>query len=182
MRTNDFWLKEPFSKPVTLLWRVIAPRKGRFHLHCTLTEMSRDLIFPLEEMASKYNFFSPYLSRIANLVPWKETLNTLCQNTLGTNSHWREESKTGKRERGPRESAGPIQSWPVPITIALNEARCWWSSWSSNILATWCKEWTYRKRPWCWKRLRAGEGDNRGWDGWMASPTQQTWVWANSGR
>ena len=35
----------------------------------------------------------------------------------------------------------------------------------------------------CWERLRAGEeGDNRGWDGRMASPTQQTWVWANSGR
>ena len=39
------------------------------------------------------------------------------------------------------------------------------------------------KRPWCWERLRAGgeEGD-RGWDGWMASPTQWTWVWASSGR
>ena len=38
------------------------------------------------------------------------------------------------------------------------------------------------KRPWCWERLRAGgKGDNRGWDGWMASPTQWTWVWVNSG-
>ena len=36
--------------------------------------------------------------------------------------------------------------------------------------------------PWCWERLRAGgEGDDRGWDGWMASPTQWTWVWVNSG-
>ena len=34
----------------------------------------------------------------------------------------------------------------------------------------------------CWKRLRAGgEGDNRGWDGWMPSPTQWTWVWMDSG-
>ena len=34
----------------------------------------------------------------------------------------------------------------------------------------------------CWERLRAGgEGDDRGWDGWMASPTQWTWVWVNSG-
>ena len=32
-----------------------------------------------------------------------------------------------------------------------------------------------------WERLKAGEGDNRGWDGWMASPTQWTWVWVNSG-
>ena len=36
-------------------------------------------------------------------------------------------------------------------------------------------------RPWCWERLKAGgEEDNRGWDGWMASPTQWTWVWASS--
>ena len=44
------------------------------------------------------------------------------------------------------------------------------------------KELTHLKRPWCWERLRAGgEGDDRGWDGWMASPTQWTWVWVNSG-
>ena len=42
---------------------------------------------------------------------------------------------------------------------------------------------THWKRPWCWERLRAGgEGDDRGWDGWMVSLTQWTWVWANSGR
>ena len=41
---------------------------------------------------------------------------------------------------------------------------------------------THLKRPWCWKRLRAGgEGDDRGWDGCMASPTWWTWVWVNSG-
>ena len=42
----------------------------------------------------------------------------------------------------------------------------------------------YWKRPWCWERLKAGgKGGNRGWDGWMASPTQYelTWVWASSG-
>ena len=40
----------------------------------------------------------------------------------------------------------------------------------------------YWKRPWCWERLRAGgEVDDRGWDGWMASPTRWTWVWVNSG-
>jgi len=41
----------------------------------------------------------------------------------------------------------------------------------------WCKEQTHLKRSWCWERLKAGEGDDRGWDGWMASPTQWTWVW-----
>ena len=41
---------------------------------------------------------------------------------------------------------------------------------------------TYLKRPWCWARLKAGrEGDNRGWDGWIASLTWWTWVWVSSG-
>ena len=43
-------------------------------------------------------------------------------------------------------------------------------------------ELTHLKRSWCWERLRAGgEGDDRGWDGWMASLTQWTWVWVDSG-
>ena len=57
---------------------------------------------------------------------------------------------------------------------------CW--SWSSNTLATWCEELTPWKRPWCWERLKVGrEGGDRGWDGWMASPTQWTWVQVKSG-
>ena len=56
----------------------------------------------------------------------------------------------------------------------------WYLSWSSNILATLCKELYHWKRPWCWEILKPGEGDNRGWDGWMASPTWWTWVWASS--
>ena len=48
-------------------------------------------------------------------------------------------------------------------------------------MATWWEELTHLKRPWCWERLRAGgEGDDRGWDGWTASPTQWTWVWVDS--
>ena len=51
-----------------------------------------------------------------------------------------------------------------------------------NILATWCEELTHLKRPWCWERLRSGgEGDDRGWDVWMASLTQWTWVWVDLG-
>ena len=56
-------------------------------------------------------------------------------------------------------------------------------SWSSSTLATWCKELTHWKRYWCWERLKAkGETGSKGWDGWMASLTQWTWFWANSGR
>ena len=49
----------------------------------------------------------------------------------------------------------------------------WRWSWSSKILAAWGEELIHWKRPWCWERLKAGgEGDDRGWDGWMASPTR----------
>ena len=48
---------------------------------------------------------------------------------------------------------------------------CW--SWNSNIFVTWCEELTHLKRPWCWEGLGAGgEGDDRGWDGLMASLTR----------
>ena len=66
------------------------------------------------------------------------------------------------------------QSW---IFIGRTDAEAE----TPNPLATWCEELIHWKRPWCWERLKAGgEGDDRGWDGWMASPTQWTWVWVNS--
>ena len=69
------------------------------------------------------------------------------------------------------------QSW---VFIGRTDVKLQWS-WNSDILATWCEELTHWKRPWCWERLEAGgEGDDRRWDGWMASPTQWTWVWVNS--
>ena len=56
---------------------------------------------------------------------------------------------------------------------------CW--SWNSNTLATWCEQLTHLKRPWCWERFKAGgEGENREWDGWMASLTRWTWVCTSS--
>ena len=46
-------------------------------------------------------------------------------------------------------------------------------SWNCNTLDAWCEELTHSKRPWCWEGLKAGgEGDDRGWNGWMASPSQ----------
>ena len=56
----------------------------------------------------------------------------------------------------------------------------WSWRWSSYTLATWSKELDHWKRLWYWERLKAGrEGSNKEWDGWMASLTQWTWVWAN---
>ena len=72
------------------------------------------------------------------------------------------------------------QSWRKPVLNVHWMDWCW--SWNSNTLTTWCKELTHWERSWCWERLKAGEeGDNRGWDGWMASLTQWTWVRVSSG-
>ena len=59
----------------------------------------------------------------------------------------------------------------------------WCKSWNSSTLATSCEELTHWKKLWCWEWLKVGgEGGDRGWDVWKASPTQWTWVWANSRR
>ena len=59
----------------------------------------------------------------------------------------------------------------------------WCLNWNSSTLATSCEQLTHLKRLWCWEGLGAGgEGDDRGYDGWMASPTWWTWVWVNSRR
>ena len=75
------------------------------------------------------------------------------------------------------DPTGP--SWGRSVLGVHWKDWCW--SWDSNTLATWCKELNHLKRPWRWERLRAGEREDRGWDGWMASPTWCTWVWAYSG-
>ena len=67
------------------------------------------------------------------------------------------------------------QSW---IFIGRTDAEA-----EAQYLATWCEQLTHWKRPWCWERLKAGgEGDDRGWDGWIALQTQRTWVWTSSRR
>ena len=72
------------------------------------------------------------------------------------------------------------QSWRKSVLNIHRKDWCW--SWNSNTLATWWEELPHWERPWFWERLKAGgEGDDRGWDGWMALPTQWIWVWVNSG-
>ena len=82
----------------------------------------------------------------------------------------------------------PLDSKEIkPVNLKANQAwifigRTEAEVETPNTLATWWEEPTHWKRPWYWERLRAGgEGDDRGWDGWMASPTQWTWVWLGPG-
>ena len=63
------------------------------------------------------------------------------------------------------------QSWEQNYLPLLQLPFCWTYTWAHKT-----------KRPWCWERLKAGEGDEREWDCWMTSSTQWSWVWANSGR
>ena len=91
--------------------------------------------------------------------------------------YWRRllDSPTDCKEIQPVHSKGD-QSW---VLIGKTDVKAETPVlWPPDV-----KHWlTHLKRPWCWERLRAGEeGDDRGWDGWRASPTQCTWVWVNSG-
>ena len=99
------------------------------------------------------------------------------------------ESWTVKKAEYRRIDAFELWCWRRLLRIPWTARRsvldihwnnwCW--GWNSNTLATWCEELTHWKRPWCWEGLGAGEeGDDRGWDGWVASLTQWTWVWAAS--
>ena len=72
--------------------------------------------------------------------------------------------------------------WIVTIfNLDYTQSQNYIQSWNSSTLATSWEELTHWKRPWCWEGLWAGrEGDDRGWDGWTASPTRWTWVLVNS--
>ena len=108
------------------------------------------------------------------------------------------ESWTVKKGEHQRIDAFEMWCWRRPLRVPWTARRsnqsilkeispgcswkdwCW--SWNSSTLATSCEELTHWTIPWSWEGLGAGgEGDDRGWDGWMASPTQWTWVWVNSG-
>ena len=100
------------------------------------------------------------------------------------------ESWTIKKAECPGVDAFQLWCWKRLLRVSWTARRstlnihwkAWSWSWSSNTLATWHEEPTHWKRPWFWERLKAGrEGDDKGWDDWMAPPTQWVWVWASSG-
>ena len=101
---------------------------------------------------------------------------------------YRYESQTIKKSEQWRMDAFELWCWRRLLRVPWTARRSNQSIlkeispeyWNFNTLAIWCKELTHLKRPQCWERMKA-EGDDRGWDGWMASPTGWTWVWASSG-
>ena len=88
------------------------------------------------------------------------------------------ESPLDRKEIQPVYSEGD-QSWVfIGKTDVEAETPILWPLGHFTLVS---EELTHLKRPWCWEGLRAGEGDDRGWDGWMASPTRWTWVWVDFG-
>ena len=84
---------------------------------------------------------------------------------------WGQAAGTG--EGAPEQAAGEESRTSLSVVSSLEGPTLKLQSFGH--LTPW-------KRPWCWERLRAGgEGDDRGWDGWMSSPTQWTRVWVSSG-
>ena len=84
---------------------------------------------------------------------------------------------TQRNETQPEPALGPPRSAADSPSGFLSRGSC-----SSMPRGRAGKDLTPWKRPWCWERLKAGgERDDRGWVGWMALLTRQTWVWASSG-
>ena len=109
-----------------------------------------------------------------------------CENwTIKKAEHWRIDAFElwcwRRLSRVPWTARRSNQSVLKEINLEYSLEGLSWS-WNSNTLTTWWEELTHLKRPWCWERLKAREGDDRGWDSWMASLTRWTWVWASPGR
>ena len=94
--------------------------------------------------------------------------------------------KNNRRSLGPWITIWKTAThWPALSNYMGDKLNLWreccWS-WNASTLASSCEELTHWKRLWCWEGLGAGgEGEDRGWHGWMASLTRWTWVWVNSG-
>ena len=108
------------------------------------------------------------------------------------------ESWTIKKAEQWRTDAFELWYWIRLLRVLWQQGDQTSQSWRKSTLNIHWKDWCWTetpilgppdaksqligKDPPCWGRLKTGgEGDNRGWDSWMASPTQWTWVWASSG-
>ena len=106
-------------------------------------------------------------------------------NFTSDKSHWWHDPPTWQNEKDIPVCRVLLQTLHIGLTQRSpnqGQTSTLDNSQGHDTLTTWCKELTHWKRAWCWARLKAGgEGDDRGWDGWMASSTRWTWVWERSG-
>ena len=150
---------------------LLLARKAMMKVNSILK--SRDITLPIKVQMVKAMILPAVMYRCESWIMKKAESQWIDVFKL---CYWRTlESPLGSTEIKPVNPKGN-QPW---IFIGKTDAEAG----GSNPLAIWCEEPTHLKRPWCWERLKAGqeEGDG-GWDGWMASLTQWTWVWANTRR
>ena len=129
----------------------------------------------------------PYFTSASERHPACERCLRLCMDA----------SWTIKKAEHPRINAFELWCWRRLLRVSWTARRsnqsilkeispdwkdwCW--SWGSSTLATWFEEPAHWKRSWCWERLKAKRKEgSRGWDTYIASPTQWTLIWANSKR
>ena len=151
--------------------RLLLGRKAMTNLDSILK--SRDITLPTKIRLVKAMVFSVVMYECESWTTKKTEHQRIDAFQLWC---WRRLLRVPWTARGSNQSIlKKNQSW-----IFIGRTGCW--SWNSNTLATSYEELTHWKRPLCWESLKArGEGEDRGWDGWMASLTQWTWVWVNSG-
>ena len=152
-----------FGAQKNKVWHFFLGRKIMTNLHSILK--SKDITLPTKVHLVKAMVFSVVMYGCE--LDYKESwaLKNWCFWTVVL------EKTLDRKEIKPVNTKGD-QSW---IFTGRTDAEV------PIFLATWCNKLTHWKRPWFWERLRAGgEGDDRGWDGWMASATQWTRVWVNS--
>ena len=134
---------------------------------------SRDITLPAGLYSQCYHFFSSHvwIWELDHKEGW--VLKNWCFHTVLLEKTL--ESPSDSKEIKPVNPKGN-QPWIfIDMTDAKAEAPIFWPPDVKSQLTG--------KKPWCWERLRGGgEQGNRGWDGWMASSTHWTWVWANSKR
>ena len=160
---------------------------SRLWLFATLWTLARQaplsMGFSRQEYWSGLPFPSPGDLLNPGIEPRSPTLqaDALISEPLGNSTNislsphflWRGQEYLDCKEIQPVHSEGD-QPWDF---FGRNDAKA-----ETSTLATSCEELTHWKRLWCWEGLGAwGEGNNKGWDGWMASLTRWTWVWVNSG-
>ena len=156
-----------------------APCWESFSCHGSVKNLFSDKLFHDKVLPSSSPLLSPYMwlfrsvSVWSNFKDWILTMYFRPARMIQIYLVITLESPLDCKEIKPVNPKGN-QSW---IFIGKTDV----ASWNSNTLATWCEELTHWKRPWCWERLKAGgEGDDRGWDGWMTSLFLWGWVWVSS--
>ena len=149
---------------------MLAPRKKSYDQPRQHIKKRRDYFASKGPSSQSYGFSSSHVCMWVGRVSW----------TIKKAEHW-------------RNDAFELWCWRRLLRVLWTARRsnqsilkeispeyslkdwCW--SWNSNTVASWYKELTYWEKPWCWEKLKAGgEGDDIGWDGWMALPTRWIWV------